>query len=57
MSFFSEKRGLDFTMEVFHIDLLKKTKNHSKIRRFDCGSLRDFSEILKTSESLFSWKF
>ena len=54
---FSEKRGLDFTVEVFHIHLLKKKKNHSKIRRFDCGSLRHFSEILKASKCLFSWKF
>ena len=49
MSFFSKmrKRGLGFTIENFHMQLLKHTQSHSKLRRLDCGSLTDFSEILE----------
>ena len=42
-----KKRLLDFTLEVFHIQLLKQTQNPSKNRRLDCSSLIDFFEILK----------
>ena len=49
-----KKRWLDFTTEIFHIQLSEQTQNLSKIRRLDCGSLADFFfEILKLiSESL-----
>ena len=51
-----KKRLLDFPIQVFHIQLLKQTQNSSKIRRLDCGSLLDFSEILKIiSECIFCW--
>ena len=57
--FFStmKKRWLDFTLEVFHIQLLKQMQNPSKIRCLDCSSLADFSEILKIiGEYIFCWK-
>ena len=53
----NEKRWLDFTIEVFHIQLLKQTQNPSNIRHLDCYVLADFSEILKIiSECIFGWK-
>ena len=48
-SFFSriKKRWLNFTLEVFHKQLLKETQNLSKLKHLDCGCLADFSEILE----------
>ena len=42
-----KKRLLDFTLEVFCIQLLKQTQNPSKIWRLDCSCLANFSEVLK----------
>ena len=42
-----KKRWLNFTLEVFHIQLLKETQNPSKLKHLDCGCLANFSEILK----------
>ena len=53
----NEKNMIDFTIKVFHTQLLKQTQNPSKIRLSDCSSLVDVSEILKIiSKCIFCWK-
>ena len=59
ISFFSrmKKRYLDFTIDIFYIQLFKQTQNLSKIGSLDCDALVDFSKILKIIiECIFCWK-